>query len=157
MIDKKKRDTLKILGAASAVAAVPSVLNAKAFGENIDSVFGSSEALANIDIKVRVSVTSNDLELLVTNTGSDATTITQLTPSQVTTGRGHFDLQAMLANGPLELKAGESVTVPLAKHRNVNLMGVSNSLVSDLRDRVSIITDNNAFAAVSVSRMPFFV
>jgi len=157
MIDDKKRDTLKIMGAATAAVAMPSVLNAKAFGNDINATSVNDNELANIDIKVRVSVTSNDLELLITNAGSDATNITQLTPSQLNTGRGYFDMQAMLANGPLNLKAGESITVPLVHRKDVSILGVSNSLVGDLKDKVSIITDSNAFAAVSVSRAPYFV
>jgi len=157
MIDDKKRDTLKIMGAATAAVAMPSVLNAKAFGSDINAVTTGDAELANIDIKVRVSVTSNDLELLITNAGSETTNITQLTPAELNTGRGYFDMQAILADGPLSLKPGESIAVPMVHRTEVNILGVSNSLVSDLRDRVSFITDSNAFAAVSVSKAPYFV
>ena len=161
MIDKKKRDTLKIISTATAVAAVPSLLNAKTFVSDMSNVDANSVGvvndLATIDIKVRVSVTSNDLELLVSNAGAEATNITQLTPSQLQTARGYFDMQGLLADGPLSLKPGEGVTVPLTRQADNNLSSVSNSLIKDLQERVSVITDNDAFAAVSVSRMPYFV
>lgn len=160
MIDKKKRDTLKIISTATAVAAVataPSMLNAKSFGSALNATSGYSSSLANIDIKVRVSVTSNDLELLVSNAGTASTNITQLTPSRLQTGRGYFDMQSLLADGRLSLQPGEGVTVPLTRQVDNTITGVSNSLVNDLRERVSIITDNDAFAAVTVSRMPYFV
>lgn len=162
MIDKKKRDTLKIISTATAVAAAPSLLNAKTFvsdviGDVDATAAGIANDLATIDIKVRVSVTSNDLELLVSNTGTDATKITQLTPSRLQTARGYFDMQGLMADGPLSLKSGEGVTVPLTRQADNNLSSVSNSLIKDLQERVSIITDNDAFAVVNVSRMPYFV
>ncbi len=162
MIDQKKRDTLKIISAATAVAAAPSLLNAKTLvgdfvGDEALLSAGNYGELANIDIKVRVSVTSNDLELLVSNTGTTATNITQLTPSHLQTARGYFDMQSLLADGPVSLEPGEGVTVPLTKQADNNLSSRSNSLIKDLQERVSFITDNDAFAAVSVSRTPYVV
>ncbi len=154
MFEEKKRDTLKILGTAAAVAAMPSVLNAK---QALNSFDGVSPELAAIDIQVRVSVTSNDLELVVRNIGQEKTSITQVTPSTLQTGRGHFDIQSLIAKGPLNLQPGESFSVPMTKSQAVGMTGVTNSLVADLRDQVSIITDNDAYAAVTVSRMPYFV
>jgi regulator of protease activity HflC (stomatin/prohibitin superfamily) len=154
MFEEKKRDTLKILGTAAAVAAMPTMLNAK---QAVDSFEGVSPDLATIDIQIRVSVTSNDLELVVRNVGQEKTSITQVTPSTLQTGRGHFDIQSLLANGPLSLKPGESFSIPMTRQPTTGLNGVTNSLVADLRDQVSIITDSEAYAAVTVSRMPYFV
>ncbi|MEE9334579.1 MAG: hypothetical protein V3U65_10860 [Granulosicoccaceae bacterium] len=158
MIDKKKRDTLKIISTATVVAAVPSLLNAKSFASDVKPAStGLPNELANIDIKVRVSATSNDLELLVSNTGTEASNITRLTPSHLQTARGYFDMQGLMADGPLSLKPGEGVTVPLTRQADNHLSSVSNSLIEDLQERVSIITDNEAYAAVNVSRAPYFV
>ncbi len=154
MFDVKKRDTLKILGATTAVAAMPGILNAK---QVVNSFSDVSAGLANIDIQVRVSVTSNDLELVVRNTGVEKTSLTQVTPATLQTGRGYFDMQSLVAKGPLSLEPGKSVSIPMSKAQSVGFSGVSNSLVEDLRKQVSIITDNQAYAAVSVSRMPYFV
>ncbi len=162
MIDKKKRDTLKIISTATALAAAPSLLNAKSFAADVDAksvglANNLTGDLANIDIKVRVSVTSNDLELLISNTGAQATNITQLTPSHLQTARGYFDMQGILNDGPISLSPGESVTVPHTRQADNILSSTANTLIKDLQDRVSIITDNDAFAAVNVSRMPYFV
>lgn len=154
MFEEKKRDTLKILATAAAVTAMPSLLNANPAVKNFEDVFPD---LAAIDIQVRVSVTSNDLELVVRNIGREKTSITQVTPSTLQTGRGHFDIQSLIAKGPLSLKPGESFSVPLTKSQAVGMTGVTNSLVADLRDQVSMVTDNDAYAAVTVSRMPYFV
>jgi len=135
MIDKKKRDTLKIFGATTALAAAPTLLNAKTMLGNVSAESVTNE-LANIDIKVRVSVTSNDLELLVSNIGTQPTNITQLTPSHLHTARGYFDMQGLMQDGPLALKPGEGVTVPLTKQASTNLLSTSNSLIKDLQDRV---------------------
>jgi len=162
MINFAKRRTLKLLsvaGLGSATlgsSAVASVLNPVAIsthdasGADVDV-----PPLATITVDTRVSSTTNDIEVVLTNTGSESTTITHLTPSRVQVGRGDFDFAKLLSDGDLRLAAGQSVTVPL-QSRTTNVSAdharkVTGSLVDYLRRTMSVITDGNAYASVTLA------
>lgn len=110
--------------------------------------------LARINVTRRVSALNNDIEVAFTNTGSDDVTITAITPQRTITGRGVVDYSSLLTNGPLFLSSGESVVVPMVPHsKHIEsgcLLDGGCALGEDLRRRLSIITDGNAFAAVHV-------
>ena len=164
MIDKAKRKTLKVLSAVATVA-LPGVMTAgtsQAGGLPTHVTAASAEGLtlAEIDISTRVSALHNDLEVVVTNIGSAPVTITQMTPRVTRVARGEFDFSRLLKNGPVQLACGESVTVPLQR-KAVNMSALpgsfshatlNNSALSDrLRNVVSIVTEGNSFASVTVA------
>ena len=165
MIDKAKRKTLKVLSAAAGSVAVPGAAIAGASRAGMlptDVTAGTADdaQLAEIDISTRVSALHNDIEVVVTNAGSESVTITHMTPGVTRVARGEFDFSRLLKNGPLQLASGESVTVPLqrkavkmwASPDSVSRAPVNNSALSDrLRSAVSIVTEGNSFASVTVA------
>ena len=160
MIDKVKRQTLKRI-TMSAVAATTagiaghSIASVNAMA-SVPNAVNTSLPLADIQVNTRVSAISNDLEVLITNVGKQSTTITQLTPSVTMTKRGQFDFGQLLSKGDITLSPGQSISVPMQPLAvQVNATDTANqqaqSLSEALRRSFSVITENDAFAKVTVS------
>ncbi len=156
MIDQAKRKTLK---AATAIAGAGVVFGSGkllAAGKRL-SVGGDTTSqeleLSSIQVSTRLSVEKNDLEVVLTNTGNQPVTITQMTPAATVVPRGKFDFTALLSNGPLRLAVGESVAVPMQRH-SLSIATVQSpggaSLINSLRQSMSIVTEGDSFAAVSI-------
>lgn len=162
MVDKQKRNTIKTLGATAiataaashaAWASSASSLNTAAVSDL--SATGDGE-LAKISVYTRVSSASNDIEVVIQNTGAEDALITQITPSQTVTRRGTFDFSQLLDKGDVQLKAGQSIRVPMTPRTVVLDASTSatqraQSLSDALRRSFSVITDHEAFARVEVS------
>lgn len=157
-MDRNKRKTLKVFGAtvigglsASAVAVAGTVRSFSGSGD----VAGSADALpelSRVGVGTRISSQHNDLEIVMTNTGDQAISITQITPSVVSTPRGSFDLAAVSRDFPT-LAAGQSISIPMQRHAVVlndsTRAQRGQKLEKVLRERMSVITDSDAFAALS--------
>jgi len=107
--------------------------------------------LSQLDITTRLSAINNDLEVVVTNIGSEAVTITQITPNVARVARGEFDFSALLEDGPLHLRSGASVTVQM-QHKPVNVAASFPPLIETLKNTVSVITDTDSFASVTIGK-----
>ena len=75
-----------------------------------------NEANEHLAIYTRVSAQTNDIEAVFLNAGDETLSIDALTPHEITTFRGKFDVQALTANKPLVLAPGESVSVAVNSH-----------------------------------------
>ncbi|MEE9322366.1 MAG: hypothetical protein V3U76_18140 [Granulosicoccus sp.] len=156
-MDRNKRNTLKLIGAtaigglsASAVA----VAGERSFAGS-NAVAGSAKplpVLSQVEVASRISSQHNDLEIVLTNTGEQTISVTQITPSMVDTPRGSFDLAAVSRGRP-SLAAGQSIRIPMRRHAVVlndsSRAQRGQSLEKILRERMSIITESDAFAALS--------
>ncbi len=157
MIDQSKRKTLKTLAiSAGAVAGGSLTMNASAFGAGISNpartISVEELELGSIEVFTRVSVENNDLEVVLTNAGKQPVKVTQVTPSVTKVARGEFDFSALVKDGPLHMNVGESVTIPL-KRKSLNYSSKTTSIPSladSLNKTMSIVTDNNSYASVSV-------
>jgi len=155
MIDKSKRYTLKTLAVGSGtlisgaltVSGVSAALSPDTRSGITQSVF---QELGQIEIATRLSAVKNELELLITNTGNESVLITQMTPAVARVARGEFDFSALLKDGPLHLRSGESVTVPM-QHKPVHVAASVSSLSDVLNNTMSVITDSNSFASVTIA------
>lgn len=158
MIDTVKRQTLKRIGMSAVAATVAGVAGHSLASVNPSSVpeaFTNLEALADIQVSTRVSAISNDLEVLITNTGNQSTTIKQLTPSVTMTKRGQFDFGRLMKDGDIALAPGQSISVPMQSYAaQINATDTSNqqaqSLSEALRRSFSVFTENDSFAKVTV-------
>ena len=162
MVDKAKRNTLKNVvgigvGAVSVAVAPNALATLNANLNNAQALRSSAlgNELADIQVSSRISSTTNDLEVVLTNAGGAPTTITDMTPSEIKTVRGRFDFDALFINGDVNLAAGESVTVPM-KHHAVVLYGSdlgkrTLDLTAALRQNVSIVTNGDSLAAVTIA------
>ena len=157
MIDKAKRKTLKVLSVAAGSAATAGSAVAAGFTSASGEVEKVTDdpLLAEIGVSTRVSALHNDIEIVLTNRGSDRTTITQMTPSMTRVARGEFNFQSLLKDGPLTLEAGESVSVPLTR-KAVKLWsaasnGTTTPLSANLKKTMSIVTDGSAYARVDIA------
>lgn len=163
MIDRAKRKTLKLLSVATGSAmAAGNVVAAGIRSLSAERTHGHSDdaPLAHIHISTRVSALRNDIEVVLTNTGEAPAKITRMTPAVTRVARGEFDFSALLADGPLVLPAGESVTVPLTyktvNGASANTGSASPTLALKLRQTMSVVTDDAAFAQVDVSDLSAF-
>ena len=173
-IDLQRRRTLKIAGALTAggaIAANPAAaLSANSLSghevsgaqDTTNNSADYSKPLDEFSVEVQHQWQSNDIALVIRNRGKQPATITQITPSQIDLARGTIDTGAILSDGPVTLAAGEQLAVPL-RHHHGNLYNpqailggghFDRSLQKQLRERLSIVTDNNALAAVTVAPGP---
>lgn len=169
MIDYAKRKTLKIIGTVSAAAATMTTATGSLANAVVvtDEQVGSIEELplADISVSTRVSTTTNDLEVVLTNSGESAATITQVTPLEMHVNRGKFDFSRLLQSGDLHLHPGQSVVVPMepvrvnagARIKNnaqpmfaVTPMADSPTLATALQKNISVVTEGDAWAKVTI-------
>ena len=167
MIDRLKRTTLKRLGLAavatgagvsgSVMASADALSRDLASASDVDSL-----PLADIQVYTRVSAASNDIEVVIQNAGAHPARITQMTPTQTSTRRGVFDFSSLMREGELTLAAGEQVSVGMTPHPVVLDASTTSqqraaSLSAALRRSFSVVTENDAFARVTVADGPRFV
>lgn len=128
---------------------------------NNSSISATDLPLSEFTVQVRHSWSANDIEVVLTNTGSVASTITDMTPSTIQVARGKFDFQHLLKDGPITLNAGESISVPLQHEMSAQtIAGLGHfdySLQKQLRNTVSIVTERDALAAVTIPNSPQIV
>lgn len=113
-------------------------------------------SLSSLQVFTRISSSTNDVEIVISNKGKNAARITQMTPSQTNSARGVFNFSQLLDNGDLVLEAGQSVSVPMTKHPAIagtplSVANHASSLTNSLRSSFSVITDNAAFARVDIA------
>jgi len=153
MIDHSKRKTLKTIVVASGTVAAGSVSAVTSFnsiGSNTESYPSTAEQeLGQVEVSTRLSVINNDIEVVITNAGDERISITQMTPRIARVARGEFDFSKLLSEGPLHLEAGASVTVPI-QHKPVTAAASVASLSDVLKNSMSVITDADSFASVSI-------
>lgn len=162
-MDHLKRRTIKqIAGLAvsttcAATAGVSSANEVAAFGTIAEQISHEGAELSTIDVYTRVSSTSNDIEVVIANSGIHPARITQLTPSHTVTNRGTFDFTRLMRNGDLTLAPGESAAVPITPHPfdvtnvSTNTQQRSETLSRTLRSSFSVVVDNDAFAKVRIA------
>lgn len=155
MIDQFKRKTLKVVAAAGAVTASSGLLSPLIAG----NLKGSSDP-DMFSLESRHNAISNDLEIVVTNTGVQPVTITGISPGIIETARGEFDLAGLLVDGPLTIAPGASVSALLKKgvtdifndNRRLPLVSIRQAL----KERVRITTLDFASATIEVKSTTFF-
>ena len=115
MIDQKKRKTLKNIGAIAAGSAAAAV-SSGAFADALVNVKSANESSVKLRVHSRVSVKTNDVEVVLTNVGEDTALISELTPAEPVTKRGRFNFAGLMTQGDLRIEAGQSVSVPMTPH-----------------------------------------
>jgi len=169
-IDQRRRQALKVAAASAASATVLASTAASALqiqpGASAAIEGVSTEplsALGEFSLQVHHSWASNDLAVVITNRGTETRSITAITPQRLELPRGVIDFASLLESGDLSLAPGESVEVPLTPvlHKSIlsgNGYGhFDRSIQNMLKERVSITTESEAFAAVTVVPGPMLV
>lgn len=160
-MDIAKRKTLKRIASVAAASSTGALLSSESLADNTSNgltqvdLAENLSGLANFQVHTRISSISNDIEVVISNKGTQRTLITQMTPSQTSTSRGVFDFSKLLGDGPLELEAGKSVSVAITPHKSTASMiqpttAQAQSLTRSLRSSFSIVTENEAYAMVDV-------
>lgn len=166
--DQKRRQALKVAAASAASATVLASTAASALQVHSDSSVATvttapSPALGEFSMQVHHSWASNDLAVVITNRGSETRSITAITPQRLELPRGVIDFAKVLESGELSLAPGESVEVPLTPVLHKAVLSGSGyghfdrSIQNMLKERVSITTESQAFAAVTVVPGPMLV
>jgi len=157
MVDKAKRNTLKNvagIGVGAIAVATSSTALSKIHDAPVSAASAIATDLADIQVATRISSQSNELEIVLTNIGEAPATITDMTPAQISTARGKFDFDALFDNGDVHLPVGESISVPMQHHRVVldgsSVLVRSSVLTDALKQNLSIVTDGDSLAAVSI-------
>lgn len=114
MIDRTKRKTLKSIGTIAAGSAA--AVSTGAFAGALLDMESSAEESVQLRVHTRISVKTNDIEVVLTNAGVDTAYITELTPAETVTKRGRFNFAALTNHGELRIEAGQSVSVPMTPH-----------------------------------------
>jgi len=170
-VDLQRRKVIKTTGLLTAGGALAST-SLPAFAKlTTGSATSTSDTadhslydkpLDQFTVEVKHRWESNDIALVIRNRGNTVATITHMTPTKIELARGTLDIGAALAKGPVTIGAGEELVVPLSHHRAnaYNPQAIQNagyfdrSLQRQLRERLSIVTDHNALAAVNISPGP---
>jgi hypothetical protein len=168
-VDLQRRRTLKVAGAiggAIATAPVASFAGSSVTESQHPAEITSTDApLDEFVVEVQHQWMSNDIALVIRNRGEQAATITHITPLTIELARGTLNVGDLLKDGPVTVAAGERLVVPLTHrkgglyHSQVIAGGghFDRSLQKQLRERMTIITDHNALAAVTVAHGPRIV
>jgi len=169
-IDQKRRQALKVAAASAAGVTVLASTAASAFQiqpDTTESIEGvtteSSPALGEFSLQVHHSWASNDLAVVITNRGNETRTITAITPGRMELPRGIIDFDSILEAGELSLAPGEAVEVALTPvlHKAVLSGGgyghFDRSIQNMLKERVTITTESEALAAVTVVPGPMLI
>lgn len=158
MVDQAKRKVLKgvagmSVGSIAFATSTGALSQLNNVSENQPELLPQSD-LAELQVSSRLSVQTNELEVVVTNTGKVPANITDMTPAEINTPRGRFDFNALLENGSIQLDVGKSISVPMQHHKVVldgsTITNRSVLLSEALQQNVSIITDGDSLAAVEV-------
>lgn len=180
--DLQKRKTLKI--AATSVAGAAGFASAGAAMAACNHAYKNTApesvaaqvtdySLGEISAQVKHNWASNDISVVLTNKGSETSVITAITPMQINLARGSIDFSELLAEGSVVLQPGESVVAPFkpatsatpmlalenfgqsSRGRKANGYGhFDRSLQGMLRSQLSIVTEGDSFAAVTVVNSP---
>lgn len=155
MTDTSKRRTLKGLAAVAAGTASTGLTSAAlAACNNPNHQTSVSSTEGHLAVRTRISAQTNDVEAVFLNAGDHTLSIDTLTPHEVTTFRGKFDVAALTAKEPLVLAPGESVSVGLSAHSNsLNVnerMQQGHSLGRALQASASAVSTNGQPIHVSV-------
>lgn len=164
-MDKNRRLTLK-LGAGAGVLATSAGLGGLALTTSDDALACAvipeqAKVAGQFSLQVKHSWAQNDIAVVLTNNGSEASTITAITPLQVSLARGSLDFDKLLNGCPLSMAPGESVEIPLEHHPvTADDIAVTSyghfdrSLQAQLKEQVSIETEGQLVAKVSVVPSP---
>jgi len=154
MIDKSKRATLRKLAVGTGVVAAGASLGSAIASDHqlLDEVRASNSS-GSIEVTTRVSAINNDIEVVLSNTGERELNISHIEPKTVRVARGEFDFASLLQNGTIKLDAGQSVSVPLQRRSmqlHTPMPMAMPTLSKALQQSMSVITDDNAYALVTV-------
>jgi hypothetical protein len=110
MVDLKKRKTLAMMGAASAAAAVPTMAMAASHSLSVDSACDAGAQCSDIRLELTAA---QQPSVRISNDSAQAAVVRHVHPGIVHAGSRTFNINALFANGPLHIKPGQSVTLPL--------------------------------------------
>ena len=116
MTDTAKRRTLKGLAAAAAGTATVGFSSSSMASDINFQALNPQGVEDHLAVQTRLSSQTNDIEAVFYNAGDQTLSIDALTPHEITTFRGKFNIKALTANEPLVLAPGESVSVGIQRH-----------------------------------------
>lgn len=162
MTDQAKRKTLKTMAAGGLGAAAGAygsmAMAAKVLVPEVDDV----AALAELTVKVSHSWTAHDVKIEFKNNTQRPITITQITPSRISTQLGDLDFDQFMEEGPITLAPNAQASIGMDSREALQKMGTESgqfakSLQQTIRQNLSVITDSEAFAAVTMEFDPRLV
>ena len=159
MTDFAKRRTLKGIAAATATIGFATHTLAATEADGLKAA-SSLDTTGHLAIHTRVSAKGNDVEAVFVNAGSNTLNRESITPHEITTFRGRFDVASLTAKEPLTLAPGESLSLGITPHGNKmqwhELMQQGQSLNRALQTSATAITTDGRPIHISVNEtLPF--
>jgi len=154
MTDTSKRRTLKGIAAVAAGTASAGLASTAFANTTGTQAVGDSSTEGHLAIRTRLAAQTNNVEAVFQNAGDETLHIDTLTPHEITTFRGKFNVQALTAEKPLVLAPGESISVALNAHDKAlplnDLMNQGQSLSQALNASASAVSTAGKPIHVSV-------
>lgn len=163
MTDQAKRKTLKTMmagGVGVAAGTFGSMAMAAEMAKSHED--RHSAELAELTVKVSHSWTAHDVKVEIKNQTNKPITITQITPSRITTHMGDLDFDQFMEGGSITLAPNAKASIGMDSRKATILHGsesgqFAKSLQHTIRQNLSIVTDSEAFAAVTLEFDPRIV
>ncbi len=162
MTDQAKRKTLKTMavGGMSLAAGGVGTMAMASSEKLVDDKY--SAELAELTVKISHSWSAHDVKVLVKNETRQPVTITQMTPSRISTQMGDLDFDRFMQNGPVTLMPGTEIAIEMDNRKAAKAYGTQSgqaakTLQQTIRQNLSIVTDHQAYAAVTMQFDPCIV
>lgn len=162
MTDQAKRKTLKAMAAGSLGAAAGTFGTMAMAAKAVSTEDKYSAELAELTVKISHSWTAHDVKVEIKNQTNKPITITQMTPSRISTQMGDLDFDQFMEGGPITLVPNGSASIGMDSRHISSRSGTQSgqfakSLQHTIRQNLSIVTDSEAFAAVTMEFDPRIV
>jgi len=114
-INTNKRSTLKVIAMATGATIAPSIAIA-ACNHGVNKDVMASTSIRGTGLVVSFGEKSGidgTRQVVVTNTGDQAVTLSHIYPGIVSTPDGPYDLNSLLVNGPVKFEAKQDTTLSI--------------------------------------------
>ncbi len=151
MTDQAKRKTLKTMSLAGVVAST-GVAGSWVLSDGSGDKSASDE-LARLTLEVSHQWRGEDLKVVIKNDTDNTVTMTQLTPSKISTPMGDIDFDQVIAKGPVTLPPHGEIQIYAAREGELTTpVSASGQFLRSVQraiaNNVTVVTDNNAFAVI---------
>ena len=118
--------------------------------------------LAELTVNISHSWTAHDVKVEIKNETNKPITITHITPGRISTHMGELDFDQFMEEGSITLAPNAQASIGMDTRKARKRIGTESgqfakSLQQVIKQNLSIVTDNEAFAAVTMNFDPRIV
>lgn len=162
MTDQTKRKTLKTLAIGGAAVTAGTFGSLSMAAQALAPKYDMTTELAELSVNITHSWAMNDLKIEIKNETNKPITITNITPGRIETHMGELDFDQFMEEGAITLAPHGQASIGMDTRGAKKGVGLESgqfakALQRTIRDNLSIVTDNEAFAAVTMHFDPRIV